>query len=94
MTSVILDERFEAPVCRDCGFQSYDIKLLDNHNCDIQLHGGRCEDFPCCGHEFGDCNGLKYGSDEAIQEQVYRTMYDEDFAYRMERQQEYDDYWG
>jgi hypothetical protein len=25
-----------------------------------------CEDFPCCGHEFGDCEGLKYGSDESI----------------------------
>lgn len=26
----------------------------------------RCEDFPCCGHELGDCNGMKYGSDESI----------------------------
>jgi len=25
-----------------------------------------CEDFPCCGHEMGDCNGLLYGSDESI----------------------------
>jgi hypothetical protein len=25
-----------------------------------------CEDFPCCGHEAGDCNGQKYGSDESI----------------------------
>ena len=25
-----------------------------------------CEDYPCCGHERGDCNGLLYGSDEAI----------------------------
>jgi hypothetical protein len=25
-----------------------------------------CEDFPCCGHEMGDCEGLKYGSDESI----------------------------
>jgi len=27
---------------------------------------GTCEDWPCCGHEAGDCNGQKYGSDEAI----------------------------
>lgn len=26
-----------------------------------------CEDFPCCGHEAGDCNGQKYGSDASIQ---------------------------
>lgn len=32
----------------------------------------RCEDFPCCGHEDGDCNGGLYGSDEAIKEQVSR----------------------
>ena len=25
-----------------------------------------CEDFPCCGHEWGDCEGQKYGSDESI----------------------------
>ena len=25
-----------------------------------------CEDFPCCGHELGDCNGSLYGSDESI----------------------------
>ncbi len=25
-----------------------------------------CEDFPCCGHEYGDCDGSKYGSDESI----------------------------
>lgn len=28
--------------------------------------GDRCEDFPCCGHESGDCNGDLYGSDAAI----------------------------
>lgn len=25
-----------------------------------------CEDYPCCGHEMGDCEGLLYGSDEYI----------------------------
>lgn len=25
-----------------------------------------CEDYPCCGHELGDCDGSKYGSDESI----------------------------
>lgn len=38
----------------------------------------RCEDFPCCGHELGDCDGSKYGSDEQIKAQAYRQMELED----------------
>ena len=30
-----------------------------------------CEDYPCCGHEWGDCDGTKYGSDESIKQAVY-----------------------
>jgi hypothetical protein len=30
-----------------------------------------CEDYPCCGHERGDCNGQLYGSDESIMAAVY-----------------------
>lgn len=30
-----------------------------------------CEDYPCCGHELGDCDGSKYGSDEDIKQRVY-----------------------
>lgn len=52
--------------CTTCGFTTRDIHLLANHSCDVQAQGGRCEDYPCCGHELGDCNGEKYGSDEAI----------------------------
>lgn len=26
----------------------------------------RCEDWPCCGDEWGDCDGSKYGTDEQI----------------------------
>lgn len=33
-----------------------------------------CEDFPCCGHEAGDCDGSKYGSDESIKAQAQRQM--------------------
>lgn len=38
-----------------------------------------CEDFPCCGHEMGDCNGQKYGSDESIKAAVYARMDDPDY---------------
>lgn len=34
---------------------------------------GRCEDFPCCGHEAGDCDGSLYGSDERIKMEVERA---------------------
>ena len=32
-----------------------------------------CEDFPCCGHEAGDCDGSLYGSDESIKAQVHEA---------------------
>jgi hypothetical protein len=35
-----------------------------------------CEDFPCCGHEMGDCDGSLYGSDEDIKREVYRKLND------------------
>ena len=38
-----------------------------------------CEDFPCCGHETGDCNGQKYGSDESIIAAEYARMEREDY---------------
>lgn len=56
-----------------CGFTTQDMALMEKHSCDVQMQGGRCEDFPCCGHELGDCNGQLYGSDEAIKEQVERA---------------------
>jgi hypothetical protein len=33
-----------------------------------------CEDFPCCGHEAGDCDGNLYGSDENIKARVYEDI--------------------
>lgn len=64
--------------CDDCGFTTRDVALFNNHSCDVQEFGGRCEDYPCCGHEFGDCNGLLYGSDEAIKQAVYDRWNDPD----------------
>lgn len=53
--------------CKECGFATDDQSLMESHSCDVVAFGGACEDFPCCGHESGDCNGLRYGSDAAIQ---------------------------
>ena len=71
--TIHLDPRIAAS-CTICGFRSDDIHLLRNHSCDVTQNGGQCEDFPCCGHERGDCNGLKYGSDEAIKDLVYNGI--------------------
>lgn len=37
-----------------------------------------CEDYPCCGHEAGDCEGNLYPSDEEIKQAVYDRMTAED----------------
>lgn len=42
------------------------------------LHATSCEDWPCCGHERGDCFGRLYGSDEAIKAAVYARWDDPD----------------
>lgn len=62
--------------CSECGFSSSDKYLVERHSCDVQRNGGFCEDAPACGHEYGDCNGLLYGSDESIKasvEKAWRT---------------------
>lgn len=38
-----------------------------------------CEDFPCCGHEAGDCNGFLYGTDESIKALAYARMSDPNY---------------
>jgi hypothetical protein len=38
-----------------------------------------CEDYPCCGHEMGDCRGQRYGSDESIKAGVYARMSARDY---------------
>lgn len=37
-----------------------------------------CEDYPCCGHELGDCDGSLYGSDADIIAREYERMARED----------------
>lgn len=43
-----------------------------------------CEDYPCCGHEWGDCEGLLYGSDEDIRRHAVAAMMEEDGLYHEE----------
>lgn len=36
-----------------CGFTGT-LANIELHDCTIQESGGRCEDYPCCGHTDGD----------------------------------------
>jgi hypothetical protein len=42
-----------------------------------------CEDYPCCGHELGDCDGSKYG-----------PLDYEQVAAQLEREAEYEELYG
>jgi hypothetical protein len=35
-----------------CGFEGT-LAEVELHSCDIHFFGGRCEDYPCCGHTDG-----------------------------------------
>lgn len=81
--------------CLSCDFSTNDLSKFDSHECPADdYQSDYCEDYPCCGHERGDCRGLRYGSDESIKRDVERAYRDEDYAYAMERQAEYDEMWG
>lgn len=50
--------------CNTCGYAG-SIKLVELHACHIQQSGGRCEDYPCCGHTDGDgCQTLREHTSE------------------------------
>lgn len=36
-----------------CGFRG-SLAAIEVHSCDVVTFGGRCEDYPCCGHTDGD----------------------------------------
>jgi hypothetical protein len=44
--------------CNDCGTTG-SLQWMQDHPCgDVQSvneFGGRCEDYPCCGHQPGEC---------------------------------------
>ena len=39
--------------CSDCGYEGT-LAALEVHSCYVVEQGGRCEDYPCCGHTDGD----------------------------------------
>ncbi len=53
MRTRTLATRYTMTATHDCGF-SGTLAALELHSCDVQEFGGRCEDYPCCGHTDGD----------------------------------------
>jgi hypothetical protein len=47
-----LHTKDEMVATHECGFVGT-LAALELHSCDIQEQGGRCEDWPCCGHTDG-----------------------------------------
>lgn len=40
--------------CTECGYTGT-LRALELHNCEIEEFGGHCEDYPACGHAWGEC---------------------------------------
>lgn len=58
--------------CNDCGY-SGSIDSVKLHSCQIQEQGGRCEDFPACGHTDGDgCQTLPEHTSEYWSDMLHR----------------------
>lgn len=51
MSLSLIDTR--RAICADCGYNGT-LANLALHSCQIEEQGGRCEDYPCCGHTDGD----------------------------------------
>lgn len=47
------------------------LESIVTEDTEMERKGTRCEDYPCCGHESGDCNGGLYDSDENIKNRIY-----------------------
>lgn len=45
----------------------------------VNQRGRACEDYPCCGHEWGDCQGWKYGTDQEILQRHYAKLNSRDY---------------
>lgn len=63
--------------CDECGFGG-SLNALRVHSCYVQEFGGRCEDYPCCGHTDGDgCQTLPSHTMEYWLERMSDPGYDD-----------------
>jgi len=72
------DTRYKMQVtCNTCQYTG-SIAAVELHSCDIQESGGRCEDYPCCGHTDGDgCQTLPSHTGDYYRDHPW-LMYDPD----------------
>lgn len=58
--------------CNNCHY-SGSMKALELHQCHVQENGGRCEDYPACGHTDGDgCQTLPEHTAEYWSDMLHR----------------------
>lgn len=79
--------------CNDCGF-SGTLEAVSVHSCYVQEQGGRCEDYPCCGHTDGDGCQTRPEHTSAYWSRMRERMGDEAFEYATEQQEAYDAQWS
>lgn len=57
-TVKVVDPGERTYTCNDCGTTG-SLQWMQDHPCgdvqDVRQFGGRCEDYPCCGHLNGEC---------------------------------------
>lgn len=63
--------------CPDCTYTDRNLHRFQAHTC-TPPSSNYCEDYPCCGHELGDCYGLKYGTDDDLRAHAEMVMRLED----------------
>lgn len=62
--------------CSECGFVG-SIAGWEVHSCYVEQMGGRCEDYPCCGHTDGDgCQTLPEHTSAYWYDKMARDDYD------------------
>lgn len=70
--------------CNQCGY-SGTLARVQVHSCYVQESGGRCEDYPCCGHTDGDgCQTLPEHT-SAYWSRLHEELGDEEYEYMCER---------
>lgn len=68
--------------CNECGTRG-SLRWMETHPCqevqDVAQFGGRCEDYPCCGHPEGECMPSETFTKGYWLERMSDPDYDPDF---------------
>jgi hypothetical protein len=72
--------------CNEC-HTTGSLRWMETHDCqgvqDVNQFGGRCEDYPCCGHLDGECAPQERFTKEYWQDRMSDPDYDPDHDYGM-----------